>query len=335
MKHLIKHERNEISILLRKGYSLRDIARVLDRHPSTISREVRRNIVKGEYTSKKADYKAYVRWRGRKQQLKKIREHPKLEHYIHKKLELWWSPEIIAGRWNKEMIDDHDQESEERSSDVSISHVTIYKYIYSRFGYWLGYYLYTQRHRKKRRQKIWTKKRALIPHRTLIDARPESISSLLSYGHWECDLIVWPQWTKEVILTMIEKVSRYKLAYMLPNKSPLTVQKKLSSIIKAYTVKSITFDNWVEFMYHYRLWIATYFCHPYSSREKPQIERWNRDYRRYIPKGTKLAEISQEYLDEISKKLNNTPMKVLNYATPTEIYTQLSHIPSVAIGGLT
>jgi len=121
MKHLSKHERNEIHILREKGYSLRDVATVLDRHPSTISREIRRNQVKGEYSAKKADFKAYQRRHTRKIPMKKIRRNDELEKYIRKKLALHRTPQLIAGRRNKEHIND------------KIGHVSIYKYIYSKY----------------------------------------------------------------------------------------------------------------------------------------------------------------------------------------------------------
>lgn len=122
MKHLSKHERNEIQILKEKGYSLRDVATVLARNVSTISRELKRNKVKGRYLAKKADFKAYQRWQRRKIQMKKIRYNDQLENYIREKLTLRRTPQLIAGARNKE------------NPKEKIGYVSIYKYIYSRFG---------------------------------------------------------------------------------------------------------------------------------------------------------------------------------------------------------
>jgi len=96
MKHLSKHERNEIQILTEKGYSLRDVATVLERNVSTISREINRNKVKGNYSAKKADFKAYQRRQRRKIQIKKIRCNDELENYIRDKLKLKRTPQLIA-----------------------------------------------------------------------------------------------------------------------------------------------------------------------------------------------------------------------------------------------
>lgn len=324
MNHLTKHERNEIQILYEKNYSMRSIAKVLQRSPSTISRELRRNRVKWEYVATKANQKSYQRRRSRLQDVKKIRMNEKLEQYIHEKLKEKRSPELIAGRWNKMY--------KEWEVDEKISFKTIYRYVYGKFWTDLGKYLYMKRYRLKKRSGK-KKKKELIPYRVWIDVRPESITSKQSFGHYEADLFVWPQGTKSVVLTLTEKVSRLKLAYLLPNKRPSEVQKKLQQVISDYGVQSITFDNWVEFMYHYKLDIPTYFCHPYHSWEKWQVEYTNKLYRMYIPKWTNLSTIDQTNLDRVTKNLNNRPMKCLKYRTPSESYrSHLSKLLSVAIG---
>src|SRR5207253_10867756 len=116
-----KDERNEISILRTKGYSLRAIARVMRKSPSSVSRELKRNIIKGSYDPLKASHKAYVRRKYSKYQGMKVKEHPELERYVTRKLMLHWSPEQIAGRWNQEK-NDH------------LHYGAIYKYVRSIYG---------------------------------------------------------------------------------------------------------------------------------------------------------------------------------------------------------
>lgn len=248
--------------------------------------------------------------------MKKIRCNDKLENYIREKLKLRRTPQLIAWARSKDY------------PDYKIGHMSVYKYIYSRFWSGLWEYLYSKRCRPKRRKWKATK-RQLIPHRVWIDARPESISKLMSFWHYEADLIVWPRGTKAVLLTLTEKVSRLKLAYRLPSKSPSEVLKKLPSVIKRFGIKSITFDNWVELMYHYKLGIPTYFCHPYHSREKGQVEYTNKLYRIFIPKWSDLSNYTQEDIDLITSNLNKRPMVCLDYETPLKIF--LSFLPSVAI----
>ena len=101
-KHFTKSNRNELSILLKKGYSMRDISRVLLKNPSSISREVSNNSVKGVYCPDKAQHKAYVKRKYSKYQGMKILENSSLEKYIQDKLVLGWTPEEISGRLNLE-----------------------------------------------------------------------------------------------------------------------------------------------------------------------------------------------------------------------------------------
>lgn len=305
--HLTIQEREYIMVYLWQNKSNREIAKILWRSHTTINKEIKRNSVKWKYSANKAKHKAYVRRLHAKKNLKKIRCNNKLEEYIHKKLKDDWSPELIAWRWNNE------------NKEIKISTPTIYKYIYSQFWYELLDKLYTNR--KWCRKRISNKnKNWWIRNRIFIDSRPEIIWKLTEYGHYECDLIVWPQWTKEVLLVIIEKKTRWKLAKKLPNKKAETIEKVLKIWISQLWIKSITFDNWVEFSNHYKLWIPTYFSNPYHSREKAQVERWNREYRRFFPKKTMRKKISQKEIDKITKKINNKPMKVLNFKFPNECF---------------
>ena len=297
-------------IYLSQKKSEREIWRLLWRHHSSINDEIRNNSVRGIYVSHKAQHKAYVNRLHTKRNLKKIRCNDKIEEFIREKIKDDWSPEMVSGRWNNENLD-------------TISTVTIYKYIYSRFAYDLLPYLYSNRTRKRR--KSHANKKWIIKNRVFVDFRPEKISKLLEFGHYEADLIVWPQGTKDVLLVIIEKVSRWKMAIKLPNKKAITVENTLRRWIDILWIKSITFDNWLEFANHYKLWIPTYFSNPYHSREKAQVERWNRDYRRFFPKKTIRKKISQKEIDKITEKLNNMPMKVLKFKTPNEIFYLHTH----------
>lgn len=137
MTHLTKTDRQEIYLLKRKGYSIREVAKALARSPSTISRELQRNSVHNEYTPSKADHKSYVRWKYRKPYLKKIIQHPALENYLRQQIIRGWSPEQVAGAWNL-------------SHEVKISPLTVYKYVYSDYGLGLTKHLLTKRRRRKK-----------------------------------------------------------------------------------------------------------------------------------------------------------------------------------------
>ena len=172
---------------LAQGLSKRAIARNLWRHHSTICDEIKRNKWRREYSASKAKHKAYVRRLHAKKNLKKIRVNDELEKYIHEKIKDDWSPEMVSWRRNRENM------------RLKISTPTIYKYIECPFGYSLREYLYMNR--SWRRKRKWNKnKNNHIKWRTFIEDRPKAIWDLVEFGHYECDLIVGPQWTKVVLL---------------------------------------------------------------------------------------------------------------------------------------
>lgn len=309
MKHLSITERDQIQILLSKWCTHRDISLALWRHHWTIDKEIRRNMVKWKYISQKANHKAYVRRLFCKKTLKKIRCDDKLEQFIRKKIKEDWSPEEIS--W--------DRDNTHKNSYISTP--TIYKYIYSKFWYGLTDHLYTKRIRpKKRRHKT---KRQNIKYRTFINFRPLIISSKTEFGHYECDLIMGKKTSPFCLLVLIEMKTRFKIVHLLPNKWAEYVEELLHKYIKKYSIKSITFDNWSEFANHFKLWIPTYFCHAHSPREKPQVERWNRNIRRYFPKWTDFSKVTQEQIDFALQKLNNRPMKCLKYQSPSYMFKKL------------
>ena len=313
-KQFTKAERNELFLLKKKGYSNKDIAEVLGRHPSTISRELKRNSTKKNgYYPESAERKAYYRRKYKKQPSKKIRQDTELEDYIRKKLKVGWSPETIAGVWNK------------HKSDKTVHFFTIYRYIYSKFGCGLWQYLDSKRDRpKKRRPKA---KRALIPNRIWIDDRPDIVDEKNRLGDYEGDLIVSRKGDRTAILTMICRATRLVMAKRLHNKKPKPVAQAMKKLLRKKPQETMTLDNGIEFREHQKLSLPTYFCHPYSSWEKGQVEYANRLIRKSFPKKTKLSDVSPQKLASVIHKINNTPRKCLNWETPAQAFARLSNIP--------
>jgi len=305
MRHMDQSQRDRIQVLKKDGYSNRKIARVLWVSHRTIDKELTRNSVCWVYTSTKAQHKAYVRRKMCKKQMKKIRDNDEMEQYIRARLKDDWSPDEIAHTWNGEHT-------------IKISTPTIYKYIDSRYGYWLHEHLYTQRPKKRRRK--GKGKREIIKQRVMIDARPEIIGLRKEFWHYEVDLIMWKQWTKACLLVLIEMTTRYKIVYVLASKHAHLVEEKLHEAIKEYGIRSMTFDNGSEFAGHLNLWIATYFCYPHSPRQKPQVERGNKNIRWYYPKWTNFQRTTQEEIDIVLKKINMRPMKCLDYQSPYTLF---------------
>ena len=312
MNQLTKTERQEIYLLKEKGYSLRSIGKALGRNASTISREIRRNSVKQEYVPKKAQMKFYLRWKYRKPYIKKIRENDELERYIITRLKEGWSPEQIAGRWNRENND-------------TVTYSSVYRYLHSQFGRKYKKLLpYKGRKRKKGARKG---QKVLIPQRTWIDERPEVVNHRKRFGDFEGDTIVSRRGDTTSFVSLIERKSRYLFAYKVPNKKSDQMQQTILSLTKNIPVQTMTFDNGVEFAHHYKLPYDTYFCRPYSSWQKGQIEYANRLIRRFFPKRTLLKNISLQQLQSAINTINNTPRKCLNFKTPQEVFLELLHNP--------
>lgn len=312
---ITSRERKRIKTLREnKKLSRRKIGDILWRDHTVLMKEYKRNKKRWwSYDPKYADHKAYVRVHFKKKQCKKIRMNNVLEKYIIEKLEVWWTAEKVAGRWNN--ID------KGRLVNIeNISWISIRRYINSRFWSYLKYVLIQEKKLKKykKRAKRWKRQWGKIKNRIFIDLRPIIIGQKSELWHLEVDFIESVKWDSTVFLVCVDKLSRKKYAVRLPDKKSDRVFNALKKIIKKHDIKSMTFDNDNWFAKHYNLWILTYFCHTYSSREKWQVENANRGYRKFFPKWTILKNISQEDLDLATYYLNNLPMKCLFYLTPYE-----------------
>lgn len=306
-KHIGKSMRMELSILRKKGYSLRAIARELGVNPSSLSRELSRNSSRDHrYDGKKAHHKAYVRRKYSKYEGMKICKNSWLENYVKEKLKFGWTPEEISGRLN-----------EDYGTSI-ISFKSIYKWLYSVRGQDYTIFL-PSRHDRPRR---WRKrgKRVLIPDRIFIDHRPVEASERTEPFHFEGDTLGKPKGKPQTLAGSIDRLSRYFLAKKVSQlKYAMNGFKELFDNIP---VKSYTLDNGVENTTYKILGVPTYFCHPYHSWEKGTIENTFQRLRRYIPKGSDLADFSQATIASIVKRMNNTPRKCLHFRTPAEVFKE-------------
>jgi IS30 family transposase len=296
---LEKAERLEIAILKEKGYSLRSIAKSMERSPNTISYEIKNNSVNGVYDSHKAHIKAQVRKKYRRFQYSKIEKYPEIKEIIVEKLEAHWNPDEIAG-WLKD-----------NQPELYVSKSAIYNWRHTGRGDRYCDLLYSERHYRKKHTK--KTKRVLIPNRIGIEDRPLGATNRTRYGHHEADTIVSRKGGSGAILVLTERKSRYVQIWKLPNLKPAGVSTRLISIQSQLKINSITFDNGIENIYHQDIGVSTYFCDPYSSWQKGSVENVNKMIRRYIPKGTDLAVVSQPQLNWIAQRINQKPRKILGY----------------------
>jgi IS30 family transposase len=242
----------------------------------------------------------------------KIFRSNKLCQHVISKLKLGWSPEQIAGRLKLE------------DRGFSVSHETIYKFVYSQEGQQQGLPLLLSRRKLKRTTKYGRKPRqSHIPDTASISQRPKVIEKRKRIGHWEGDLVVFSSLRSANVTTLVERKSRYIKLVHNHNKYTKSVISGIQNALKdipAQYRKTITFDRGTEFASYRQLGITTYFCNPHSPWQKGSNENFNGRLRRYLPKSYNHHNLSQTLLDQISEKMNNQPRKCLGYNTPAEIF---------------
>ena len=316
-------ERDQIAIGLASKVSLRDIARSLNRSVSTVSDEIKRNSIKGEYKPSLAQVLSEQR-NLKSRRLNPLKD-PKIYSYVVAKLRCGWSPEQIAGRLKRN-----------NKGKTAICHETIYRYIYSPKAKEKKLWEYLAKHHYKRR--AWHGRyvyRRGIPNRVNIDQRPEVVNLRLVFGHWEAD-VVEGKAHKGGIVTLLERKTRYYQARLIPNidsEYGVQAQRNILVTFPPKARQSVTFDNGKENYNHEKLQkqlnLKTYFCDPYSSWQKGANEYHNSILRRYIPKKTDLKTVSQLELEAIVDEINNTPKKCLGYQTPSEaMLNELQYLKS-------
>ena len=337
--HLTLEERDKITILFSEGLSIRNIASILDRSASSISRELKRPdavYFRGKYVGSQTHLRTKKLWL-------KTHNRPKLNNisirkYVIKCLKSGLTPELIAGRLRTEF-------------NFKIYHETIYKFIYdTNNSLHLTKYLLRRKYgRVPRKIRQYNKRTYIgtgknIPNRVDIDLRPIEANLRLEFGHFEADSIESKRERVKLSNGDIRQTRKSCLTVMVDRATRLTRIRKTASHTAQETVlsivsikdtihcpiKSITYDNGKEFSQHEKinkmLNIKSYFCKPYHSWEKGTVENINGLIRRFFPKGTNFDMISTEEIKRVENWINNRPMKVLNFKTPNEKYEELMQI---------
>lgn len=208
---------------------------------------------------------------------------------------------------------------------------TVYAWIYALGQRERQFWQYLTRGQKKRRRQTGRKVQTeRIKWRTSIHDRPAEADARTEFGHWESDSVLGARGTG-ALHTTVERVSRYYVAVKIPTVAAaptLHAQLRLYQGMPTHAVRSITADNGSEFAYHYKLadtiGVPTYFADPYSAYQRGSNEHFNGRLRRYLPKGTSFADLTQNEVNEYLHEINNRPRKVLGWATPAEVFQELS-----------
>ena len=314
-------EREEISRALASGRSIRSIAALLERAPSTISREIQRNGGQGCYRASLADQDAWDR--ARRPKTCKLAENHTLARIVAAKLQWLWSPEQIAG-WLKCAYPDDES--------YQVSHETIYRSLFIQARGVLKKELqqHLRRTRAMRRSRHHTQKtgdHGRIKDTVSISERPATAEDRAVPGHWEGDLLCGT--SSSQIATLVERHSRYVMLVKIAGKDTETV---INALIKnarklpQEVYKSLTWDRGKEMADHKRFTLATdiqvYFCDPQSPWQRGTNENTNGLLRQYFPKGIDISDYSQAKLNAVARQLNSRPRKTLDYQTPVERFNQ-------------
>jgi len=297
--------------------SIRSMASLLGRSPSTVSREIGRNGGHDHYRASRADEQAWAR--ARRPKRCKLATSRWLRQAVARHLRLNWSPEQIAG-WLKRS---HPQEEA-----YQVSHETIYRSLYVQARGVLKKELlqHLRSKRTMRRSRHATRKgvdHGQIKDMVSISARPASVEDRAVPGHWEGDLLSGPG--NSYIVTLVERHTRYVMLAKVSDKSTQTVVSALirhARKLPTELYKSLTWDRGKELTDHRRFSLATdidvYFCDPYSPWQRGSNENTNGLLRQYFPKGTDLSVHSQAHLNKVARQLNERPRKTLEFETPAE-----------------
>ena len=336
-KHLNYEERQSIERWWNRDKRTKvEIAGLLDRTEKTIRNEIKKGLVKNlttelieiwVYSADVAQqrYEYYLKAKGPKL---KIDNDYELKEYVEKSIkEDKKSPEVIA------------KEIKKMSFKTKMCARTIRNNIYAGDIYDIKSrdMIYKKEYKEKNKEKTICEK---VPAEKSIEYRPEEANNRDVYGHWEGDLVIGTKKRGSVLFTLTERKTREEIIMKIPGKKAEYVAKALDLIERKYKkkfykkFKTVTFDNGGEFRnwkaleksYDNRIKKArtqVYYAHPYRSGERGSNENANRLIRRFIPKGTDITPISEEFIQYIEDWINNYPRAMFNYKSTNEILSEI------------
>jgi len=316
---LTREQRYQIQVLLKTKQTQAQIASLIEVHPATISRELRRNRGRRGYRPHQAHGLAQAR--------QVAKRHPRLTPAIWQQVDTLlrqaWSPEQIRGRLR------HEQ-------GQTLSHEWIYQHIYAdkRTG---GDLYRSLRCQKKRRKRYGTySRRGRIANQVSIDERPAVVTARERIGDWEGDTVIG-KGHEGALVTVVERTSKYTVLEGVSHKTAAAVRQAVARGLQPYKtrVHTITYDNGREFSDHAGmakdLEAQIYFAHPYASWERGINENTNGLIRQFFPKDQDLRGVTNDQLTTVMDTLNHRPRKTLGYRTPYEVFFDTTTSLTVAL----
>jgi IS30 family transposase len=299
-------ERESLEQFKKEGLSIREMARRLERSPSSISREFKRNSNRNKIYNY---WRAYCLYKGRKRKNNRRKLHPNTEawNYIIDKLKKYWSPEQIVMRYERE----HGQKP--------ISVKTLYNYI----GRGEFPKIKKKEHLRRRGKRKYSRKtnfNTIKPDR-IIPEWTEVIKLRLRVGDWEGDSVLGAV-GKGGVTTLVDRKTCYLVAGLIVDKSAETTEKTIVKALTGMPVKSLSLDNGSEFAnfksIEAQIKAPIYFAEPHKPWQRGTNENMNDVLRFFFPKGTDFTKVTDEQLQEIVTLINNRPRKCLGWLSPYE-----------------
>ena len=315
MSHLTEHQRYTISTMLENGYKQIEIAVIINKDKSVVSREIKRNKDKrsGKYRYDLANRKYLYR---QKTKPKRKRFTADVKKDIEALIKQDYSPEQVVGTLKKE-------------GKQTVSVERIYQHIWQDKKQKGSLYTHLRNQGRKYRKRGASKdNRGVVVDKTMIDKRPSIVDKRERFGDLEVDLIIGKN-HKQAIVTLNDRASGVLKMKKVNSKKSSEVTVAINSILKDWIpyIHTITSDNGKEFAGHKDVAetnnIDYYFARPYHSWERGSNENLNRLIRQYIPKKSDFSVLTDEYIKEIETKINARPRKRFNYENPIFVMNKL------------
>ena len=324
-RRLTLTEREDIAYLRGHHLGVRQIAAWIGRDPATVSRELRRNVSASPRRYRALSAHIRARERARRSRPRKLVAGSPLRAEVAALLRCDYSPGQIAGRLKREYPG---------RPEMHVSHETIYQALFVQgkgsLRAEVAAAVRCGRSRRRRPRSRLNETRGKIPGMINISDRPAEAADRAVPGHWEGDLIIGAH-VQSAVATLAERTTRYCMIIALPSgRTAAAVADAVTAHITTLPAalrKSLTWDQGKEMSGHAAFTIATgipvYFADPHSPWQRGTNENTNGLIRYYLPKGSDLAGITQDQLDEIAARLNTRPRRILGYATPAEALSDL------------
>ena len=316
--HFTLFERKYLQKLLSERKSFREIAAILERSPSTISREVNRNRAKYKPKRKSDNAFWYNHWRAQNLYIRRRRakQHTALKpesdawNFVVEHLHKHWSPEMISNRWNSFFADAMQQR---------LSASTIYRYVRQKRLPGI-----TAKTHLRRRGKHCCDRQincnSIQPER-IIPQWDDAIKQRKRIGDWEGDT-VYGAVGKGLLVTLVDRRSRFLCATIIRSRKADETRKAIVRCLRELPVRSISLDNGSEFsefrQLETELHTQVYFAEPHKPWQRGTNENTNDILRFYFPKGYNFHELSNEDLQKVVDEINDKPRKCLGWLSPAE-----------------